>query len=80
MKKNDGGAEHQASVSALKYIPACIIGFITPILFFITNKLGIELKFLNHKKHNFGGIVVTSVAGFNLEDVASPLVGTAIWI
>jgi hypothetical protein len=78
IKSEDGGDDYKAETSSLKYLHASIIGFLTPFRFFVLNKLGIELKAMRGKKHNFGAFLVSSVGSFNVEDASAPLFGTAV--
>ena len=66
MKKDGGGQEHRNSISSLKFMPAFLIDFITPIIFFFYNRVGVDLKIFHQQIHNFGAIIVTSIGSLNI--------------
>ncbi len=80
MKKSSGGEEHKKRVGPLKLLPAFMVGAITEVASFISNRLGISIKALGFERHSFGAVTVTSLGMLGFEDAIAPFTGNSCLI
>lgn len=58
----------------LRRIPAAIMQLMARVIGFVSYDLGMALKFMHVRKHNFGLAIITNVMGMGLRDAIAPLV------